>query len=173
MWQRMLFTGALFGVPMFVVGYANSPDDLPAGARVGVAAVGAVVGGTLFGLFRGWFSARQDTELRQATEGTSPTEEHLAIRAAWRGPVPSDPVVRRAALRIAEGQRRQTRAWWWPSVVLWLALTALGISLAVSGSPAGWTTVVFLGFLMFQLWLSRRLAQRAALLAGDGLSPTQ
>jgi len=154
----MLFNGVIFGAVMLAASYFTAPD-LPVGIRVGLAALSAA----LFGIPMGWFAARQAAELRHAPDGTSPEEERLAMRAVMRGPVPTDPVVRQAASEVLQSQLRQARQWHRPGLALWLAFTALGVYLATTGSPVGWTTVVFLGFFVGQIWHVRHLAARSAL----------
>jgi MFS family permease len=150
-WVHSLMSGVPFGVVMALL--ERLRDDEPWGAAVS----GGVPGGVLFGAVMGPFLQRQAARTLAATGPMAPWIRRAATRAAWRGPVPADPEVRAAALRVvdhqlAEWQRRRTflvgtyafftglcvvlaltsSAWWW------LAALGFGGMLGVSVLMPGW-----------------------------------
>lgn len=99
-WILALLAGVLFGVGMGIFTKLDGSSWWSAG-------VGAVVTGVPFGLVMGRWAAKWQRDVRQA-QGDLPADEvALAHRAAAGGPVPDDPQVRSAALRLATHQVAQ------------------------------------------------------------------
>ena len=157
-WVLSAIAGVIFGVGQFLT-------HLGEGRSAAASATGALVAGLLFGLIMGPFSVRQNRRLL-AAQGDVPRESEKEVRrAVMRGPAPSDPEVRAAAARVVALQLAQLRRLWW-AAILWVALVALSLWLAVSESP-WWLLcgLLFGAFLAYQLWLPGHLQQRERLLA--------
>lgn len=159
-WVLSAIAGVIFGIGQFLT-------NLGEGRSTGASATGALIAGLIFGLIVGPFSARQHRRFL-AAQGDVPRESQREVRrAVMRGPAPSDPEVRAAAARVVALQLFQLHRLWW-GVILWVALGALALWLAVSESP--WWLLcgsVFGGFLAYELWLPRHLQQRERLLASS------
>ena len=159
-WVLSAIAGVIFGIGQFLT-------NLGEGRSTGASATGALIAGLIFGLIMGPFSARQHRRFL-AAQGDVPRESQREVRrAVMRGPAPSDPEVRAAAARVVALQLTQLHRLWW-GVILWVALVALALWLAVSESP--WWLLcgsVSGGFLAYELWLPRHLQQRERLLASS------
>jgi hypothetical protein len=106
-WQYGLCMGLLFGV-LFGVGLRY-----PMGESWTVALVSAGLAGPPFGLAMALVRRRERRSMeRFRSIDLTPKQQRLAQRAAWRGPVPSDPAVREAAAELARVQVRRLVAWW-------------------------------------------------------------
>jgi hypothetical protein len=97
-WLGGVLSGLLFGVAF---GAFVRYDGAGWGATVAVA-LGA---GVFFGVAMGRWSRRWDRTMREAEPDLSADETKAAHRAAVGGPVPDDPRIRAAALKIATAQR--------------------------------------------------------------------
>jgi|SRR5690625_86515 len=146
------------------------------------AAFGPLWGPLALGAFSMAFGAAllalRQPERRQTLaiiDGLDPGQRRRAVAVLRRGPVPEDPAVVAAALRLgamAEFQRRRLR---WPRAVLWViaaGCVAIGVA-AVSGVVAtnvrtGWADLVLgtgvLAVALWSRWRWRRLEQQMALL---------
>jgi membrane associated rhomboid family serine protease len=161
-WALSLVTGLFFG------GWMTLAGRFLQGESWGVAVVGGVFGGVLFGAVVGPLLARQRRRAREAAGTDRPDLLRRAARVAARGPVPEDPELREAARRLALHQRAvllRQRRWALP----FLALVLAGdVAFALTRSPAWvwWLGAVFFAALLsvHLLW-PRRLARRARLLA--------
>lgn len=158
-WGLGVVHGVLFGAVMAVVGLLRDETAPEALAR-------GVFSGTVFGLLMAASSYRQDRRLREAVDGLPPRQQQVALRAVARGPVPDEPEVRAAALRLAERQLAANRRFRTVNVVLFGGLLMVAASLAVTGSPWWWLGVaLWSAALAGQVWTGRRLEQRVALLS--------
>ncbi|MEV8376452.1 hypothetical protein AB0P21_27160 [Kribbella sp. NPDC056861] len=92
---------------------AATPLAFGAGAFAGVSWLWTAVTAVVFGLAVAvalTFGLRTRWRIQDKALGdASPALRRPALRAAWSGPVPADPEIRSAALRIAEHQLRQVR----------------------------------------------------------------
>ena len=156
-WLLGLVQGFFFGVGMTVFALFST-DGHWAGA-----VLGGLFGGVVFGLVMGPIAYRLNKGVREASGSMSPDDQRAALRAAVRGPVPSNPGIREAAARIAAQQQREVRSTSRFSIVTFLAIGALNIFLAVTESPWWWLSVtLFASLLSWQLWLPGHLARRGA-----------
>lgn len=154
-WLLGLIQGLFFGVGMTVFSLVTT-DRHWAGA-----VIGGLFGGVVFGLVMAPIAYRQNKGVREASGLTSPDDQRAALRAAVRGPVPSNPHIREAALRIAAQQRQEVLSKRLFSIVTFVAIGALNIFLAVTESPWWWFSVIlFASLLSWQLWLPGHLARR-------------
>jgi hypothetical protein len=160
-WKRAVVLGTTFGA--FMTLYVGLIKDV---SWVGAALEGAVAG-ALFGPVASWTMFPREAVLRAVVAGARTGSRRQVSRAAWRGPVPSDPDVRAAAsaviayqLPILERQRR-----WAPFFYLFMIFVAG--ALALTGSPWYWAAAAFFGaVLVVQLVLPGHLRRRAELLDG-------
>jgi hypothetical protein len=97
-WVICLLTGVPFGAAM---GTYSKID----GSSLKFAVIGGVLIGFLFGTTMAFTLRRQRKLLVRAVgPDTSPVDRRAAGRALRRGPVPADPEVRAAAIRLARHQ---------------------------------------------------------------------
>ncbi len=91
-------------------------------------------------------------------------QQRTALRAARRGPTPTDPV-RHAALRLAAQRRDRIHAQRVLATTILVAATAASALAALASSPWWWaSTAIFAGLLASQLTETRRLHHRITLL---------
>jgi hypothetical protein len=165
-WVVSTVMGLLFGAFMAVYTVAQRGES----AWSVPSLVGGAIAGVFAGAFLGWFMGRFIVEQRdsaRAAIGTEVDDElfRRAVRAADKGPVPSDPDVRDAAaavlayrLMVTERQQRWSR---W----LFAALGVYAVVSAVTGSPWWWAgAAVFAGFLVVMIVQPRRMRRRLTLL---------
>lgn len=159
-WALACLQGGFFGLLMFGVG-------LVAFRSTSTSLTFALVAGVKFGLILGPVTARANRRF-VAAQGAIPRErEREARRAVMRGPAPSDPAVREAALRLVNHQLHVMRRQRWHLLLFGVGATYVASALL---NPS-WLTI--LGALFFalaavlQLTLSRRLRKRRRVLTGD------
>ncbi|MFI6680070.1 hypothetical protein [Kribbella sp. NPDC050470] len=132
----------------------------------------AAFGGVVFGFALWRFEPRIRRELAEV-EGDLPAEKlELAHRAARRGPVPSDPEVRAAALRIASHELGSSSTWI-PGPRIRTAIGALMALNAVGSAVSGSLWALIYGtsaalLLHSGLYYPRQLRSRIRLLSADG-----
>jgi hypothetical protein len=159
-WVWALVLGTLFGLGQFTV-------QLVSGRSVVPSAVGAAVAALLFGVIAGPGMHRRDVGHRAAMGDIPMARRRTVNRAARRGPVPTDPELRRAALAVLALQLETYRRQRW-AIVFWSFMIAVSVLLAVP--DGGWWLLavpLFTGFLALQLWMPRQLRRRQLLLAED------
>jgi hypothetical protein len=164
-WVLSLVTGTVFGLAMFAI-------QLFEGSTATAAAVGACLGGVIFGLVMGPISRRTNDGFLEATAGLPAAQQRAVRRAVMRGPVPADPEARRSAASVIARQLATYRRMRWAPVV-YLAFIALSLWLTVSDS--GWfalAALLFTGFCALHLWTPWYLERRRRLLAGETTSPS-
>ncbi|MCO1659382.1 hypothetical protein [Pseudonocardia humida] len=160
-WVLALVTGVPFGVAMGVV-VGVRDGDLPLVLYTGAAA------GVFFGLLMGVVPARQNRRVREAM-AVAPRQEPAVLRAVGKGPVPTDPAVREAALRLATLQHEQLARWRIPGLVLFGMIAVLDAVVAIMSNPWVWLWVaLFVGFAALQLVAPRRVERRIAVLRDAG-----
>jgi len=92
-------------------------------------------------------------------------QQRTALRAARRGPTPTDPEVRHAALRLAAHRCDRIHAQRVLATTILVAAAAASALAALASSPWWWAaTVMFAGLLASQLTETRRLHHRITLL---------
>ena len=158
-WVLGILTGSSFGLGMSLFQASQM--------TLSVNIVISVLEGVFFGSIMGPWSARLNKQYR-ATQGPLPrSNERPARKAALRGPVPTNPVIRAASARAAEFQLTQIRRYWW-GAPFFAVFGLVAVLLAISES-LWWLLAVleFTGFFIYQIWLPRHLERRRALLAGD------
>jgi Flp pilus assembly protein TadB len=160
-WVHRAVSGVLFGGFMTVFLGLEDGGSWPA------AVLGGVVGGLLFGLVMGSWSHRTARGTRAAIGELGPRERRIAARASWRGDVPADPDVCRAAVRMIDHQL----ALYLPLRTFTLVVGALFLAgyvvAAVLSSPWWWAAAAFwAGMLALSLLAPGRLRRRRALLTG-------
>ena len=153
-----LWSGTIFAVGQFTFRRLE-------GMSTGPAAIGAAVAGVIFGLIMGPISRRIGNGYLEAMGNVPVSRQREVRRAATRGPVPTDPELRRAALSVIRYRIDSFRKMRW-AVVMWLFLIALSLGLTVTDSR-WWALAVllFAGFLSMHLWTPRRLRSRESLMA--------
>jgi hypothetical protein len=162
-WVFALLNGVLFG------GF-ETIDHLATGRHSVLSSLLAgVLGGVFFGLFMGFFSSRRGSRLRRDV-GDVPVENQRAVaRAAVRGPVPSDPAMRSAALRLATFQAVESRRQLFRSMTAFAGFAAITVLLAVVDGPL-WLigTAFFVGVALWVASVPKRLERRMILLRDAG-----
>jgi hypothetical protein len=99
-----------------------------------------------------------------------------ARRAAWRGPVPQDPVIRRAAAQLASYTDHELSQFRWVGIAF-AVLTAASVSFALTLSPF-WCTASAVSAIfaaMYLTWprrLHRRLETLGQVTQDQGVPPT-
>ena len=115
-----------------------------------------------------WISTRQLQDSMAAAGPLSEGDRVWVERAARRGPVPADPELRQAALRLAEDRLLTVRRTRTRALATTAVLTVVTGANAVLRSPWWWIAVgVCVGMLAIVLVAPSRVARRAALLRGD------
>jgi hypothetical protein len=158
------FMGVLSGL-LFGVGFAAfvKYDGAGWGATVGI----GLASGVFFGFSMGRWGGRWARTMQEAESELSAEEAKAARRAADRGPVPDDPRIRMAALKIATAQQTLEVSGArriFPQVVAVLVVVGVIVS-AITESP--WNLVFLVGpvaILYGGLVAPRRTRQRIRLL---------
>lgn len=158
-WVLSLAQGALF-TAIFAAGTALTDHEsfisaLPA----------SLIAGVIFGALMGPKTARMRNDMLADLPTASPEQRRVGMRAARRGPAPTDPTVRQVAIHIAEqrlalalrGRRRQ---------LLVFGLGTVGYVAASLWWSRWWLigAVVFLSFFLASMYEPRRWLRRLALL---------
>jgi hypothetical protein len=130
-------------------------------ARNGPSLTWALVFGGVTGFVGGIQDARRSRALRELVGSDRAGTISAARRAAWRGPVPADPAVRAAALRIAEQRADEAQARRLPLVLLLLFVFVAEVALAMFYRPwlwliVGWLAVVLACLVHAPDWYARR-----------------
>ncbi|HEY0617565.1 MAG TPA: hypothetical protein VGD15_08260 [Kribbella sp.] len=160
-WVLAVLFGIPFGIGMGIVVKRDASTWAEAG-------IGALVMGVAFGLGMGFATDKWLRTMRAAEGHLKREKVPSAHRAAQRGPVPDDPEVRAAALRIATQQldldRRAPLL-----VIIPAALLLVGVVAAsVTESPWHLLFAVVPGLMLFGRWYRpRQLRRRVALLSGS------
>ncbi|MFI5736373.1 hypothetical protein ACIA49_40030 [Kribbella sp. NPDC051587] len=158
-WVIALLFGALFALMSVVVGVI---DD----ASWRFVAIMAVVGGVIMGPLLALVTRNQRREQLRALEEVPEQEWKLVRRAAWKGPVPSDPGIRAAALELATrfyGRAYRFRKPFY--IVFGLNLVVQIVSLATGGSRWAIVTMICFAIVIVLQWYNlRRLKRRIELL---------
>lgn len=154
-WVLALFNGAIFGV-LSVLQHLVIGDASLLGA-----VVGGVFGGVVFGLLMGVITARLNRRMVGEVGDVAVGDQRAVSRAAVRGPVPQDPAVRQAALRMAVFQAARGRRMRWFAVAVFGGLIALSVYLAAAQTPMWLLGAVFFAALLVwvlvqPLWFDRR-----------------
>jgi hypothetical protein len=159
-----LYAGSVFGVLTFVT-------DLARGYGAIAATAAGVFGGIFFGLVMGLVNRRLAERVRRQVGDVRRSDERVISKAARRGPVPEDPELRTAALRLAQLRAEQAHRWDRLSSLFFFAMTALSVYLAVSDG-AGWlmATAGFAAVAVAAMREPRRLDRRVDELRGGGQS---
>ncbi|WP_062985614.1 hypothetical protein [Nocardia anaemiae] len=174
-WALSLYFGVVFAIWMAVL-WPIVNHEYSSG-EIGGGAVAAVVGGIIFGAVMGPVTARQFRQLNSVIGPLSNSAYRLAKRAAIRGPVPSDPEIRRAALAIASrGSARLKRGkWTYGTLSIIEAILAVSYAYqAITSSAWYWGQAtlfaVLSGVMLYPLWLSGQLERRIELLRSSEVS---
>jgi hypothetical protein len=173
---RMFRTRFLYA-PWWVFGAMTGlPLALTAGVLVGLrygdllfAVLCGLLAGLVTGLVTGIVAAKTNERIRAAVGPIPPEHVAAVMRAAHRGPVPQDPAVREAALRMAVHQLTETSRFY-RSAVLGFGFFAVfdAFAAVVTGAWHLW-----LGALLFAFFAvappvqRRRLERRVAVLRGE------
>ncbi|WP_295696995.1 hypothetical protein [Lapillicoccus sp.] len=159
-WVWSLVMGLYFAAVLAVFGLSQRPQGvLPT-------IVGALVGGGLFGGFMGPYLVRQRDSARVAmspsgSDGLDETRSSEAIRAASRGGIPRDPVVREAAARLVRYRlalAADQRRW---AIPMFVVLIGVAVVLALLMTLLWWLAVVLFGAALVSIVVQpRRMAAR-------------
>ena len=162
-WVQVLVIGTAFGAAMGLWHYLSGESVASA---VGQGAVGGVVFGAVMATWRRRVRTQERAAIGPLPDGLEPTVR----RAAFRGPVPTDPAVRASAARLAAVQLAESRRHRLRDVAVFGVLILCAASLALSSAwwslALAWTTALLVG----RLWEPRRLQRRLALLDDAGVS---
>jgi hypothetical protein len=155
-WVLSLVMGLSFAVLMTLQGPLR-------GNSWGEAALTGVISGALFGPLMGPYLHRLYRRQTDAVGALDPGTQRAAARAIRRGPVPMDPQVRAAAVRVIDYQLAEMRRRRWLSVVGFVLFMVLSTTLAITQSPWWWLAVAFwVAMAGMALVLPRRLQRRRA-----------
>ncbi|WP_324274872.1 hypothetical protein [Blastococcus brunescens] len=136
------------------------------------ALVTAAIAGVLFGAMMGPVTHRQWRGARELAARSPGGLSREVRRAGWRGPVPSDPVVRQAAHDLLRAQlepMERQRRWASPFFAL---MAVLALYLALTDSAWWWWAVAaWTGMAVAHPFTRRRLRRRAVLLGDTGPRP--
>jgi Flp pilus assembly protein TadB len=155
-WVLSLTMGVFFGAWMTFVGYLEHPDSWTKAIIIGL------FDGVFFGAIMGPLQVRKRRR-RVAAIGDMPARDlRVANRAVMRGPVPTDPQIRRAAQWLATNQLNETSRFRWLVVILLAFVTMVTVAIALTSSPWWWLLVVgmfsmFAFFLLMPIHLRRRI----------------
>ncbi|WBQ04680.1 hypothetical protein [Kribbella sp. CA-293567] len=141
------------------------------GGSRGFALVGGVISGLLFAATMTLVFRRLDLATQAALGDTPAPVRRAALRALQRRrPVPADPEIRAAGVRLAEHQLAQLRRWRIAALVIWSLLLIINVvSLLDDGSL--WRLVLiplYLCLLVYQFSRPRYLRRRIKLLEAAG-----
>lgn len=164
-WVLALVMGTLFGLGMVVFGLLQGESTVSA-------AVTGALAGAFFGLVMGPVARRAHLRQHAALGEVTPAQRRTARRAAWRGPVPADAEVCRAAVDLLDHQVVVYRRLRW-AIVMYAGFLVLTVWLVVSDSP--WFALelpVFAGLLLAQVWMPHHLRHRRARLVAGSLDAT-
>ncbi len=114
-----------------------------------------VAGSLIFGLLVATFTGNSNQAYTRALFSLDPAQRTAAVDAAFRGPVPDDPSVLYAAIRVA-GQRLSVARFWRAIFLMFvgLPLLATGVRLAqgtfepATSAPSHWIFSAVLLYLM-------------------------
>ena len=149
-----IWTGISFGAAMGAFWWSQ-------GSRWYVAVVSGAVGGALFGRWTSRASYSSYARLRAATGSHDPAVQRAAIMAAWRGPLPQDPQVRRGALAVVRHQQQVAAGYGRSNVWGLVVAGCVCAVLAAVWSPWWWVdTVVSWPGAAMQAWIPHRWARR-------------
>ncbi len=153
-WVLSVVTGLPFAAIMSVLNGLQ-------GDGWATAVITGVLGGVVFGALMGPFFRRMVRRQDEALGVVDPGVERAAVRALRRGPVPVDPQVRAAAVRLIDHQLAETARRRWLSVVALVAFVALSATLALTQSSWWWLAVGFwLALAALTVQVPRRLQKR-------------
>ncbi|MGW1340936.1 hypothetical protein ACWCOV_07760 [Kribbella sp. NPDC002412] len=168
--MQRFFSGWLISVSFGLIGAVGMGLFVRTdGASWATTAGFAAVSGVMFAFAMWRFEPRIRRELAEV-EGDLPAEKlELAHRAARRGPVPSDPEIRAAALRIASHQLGSSSTWI-PGPRFRTAIGALMVINAVGSAVSGSFWALIYGtsatlLLYSGLYYPRQLRRRMELLS--------
>jgi MFS family permease len=159
-WWKLAFVMGALIAPFFVLMFGLTGDQSWTAALLMGLGVGVVCGPVL-----GYITASHVQDSMAASGSLSEGDRAVAERAARRGPVPEDDVVREAALGVVEDRLlvlRETRV---QARVTAAILLVVAVLLAVTRSHWWWIAVVFcVGLVVLVLVAPVRLQRRAELL---------
>jgi len=162
-WVMSLITGLSFASVTAVLNHFLQPASWTA------AIVGGLLGGVIFGAIMGPWAVRQRRQA-VAASGDLPFQAlRIASRAVMRGPVPLDPEIRQATVRLTRLQLKQySRGRLWLGAFFVGALNVLYGFLALTESPWWWIPFgIFLGFGVLNVVLPRHLRRRMEMLSQE------
>jgi hypothetical protein len=166
-YSTLIFTAA--AIPVAIINRNEQGQWL--GWWIGIAVV-ALVGG----LVQSLAARSRAPQLRQLLDGLTPAQYRRASKAVLSGPIPADPMIRRAAARLAERQRtaippvvHKAMAWVMAANVV-IQLVAASFSRPVTFINFS-TAVIFAGLCVFWWLYPLLLEARAQLLAGPTHTP--
>jgi hypothetical protein len=128
-WAQSVAAGVFFAL-MFALMYRAWGEDW------GTVIASGVVTSVIYSAFAYRTGLTRDRELRETLTPLNPARRRIAVRAAHRGPVPSDPAVLGAALDIAGYDLAHTKENRVFARIVMAALTvAAGVAAIVQSSP--------------------------------------
>ncbi|MGY2080853.1 hypothetical protein [Modestobacter sp. SYSU DS0657] len=165
-WAQSLLVGLLSTLVGFGAALLVSHDDL--GRDLPQSLLSGLVLGVAAGLGTAWNAHREDARFREVTAGLGDDESRAAHRAARRGPVPADPRVRDAAVRLLDGRLSVATGHPVPTLACVLLVGGYAAVQALTRTPWWWLGVlVALGAGVSWYREPARLRRRRAELTGD------
>ncbi|MQA33573.1 hypothetical protein [Modestobacter roseus] len=140
-WVQTLGLGLVFtAYGAFLLG---TDDDLD--LSLTQALLSGLLVGVVAGLAGSRGARREDARFREVTAGLSRHAARTADRASRRGPVPTDPRVRVAAVRLLDGRRAATSAQLVVGALAFTLATGCAVLLALNDTPWWWLGAVGFG----------------------------
>ena len=132
---------------------------------------GPVAAVVILGLLLAAVTIRAHAAYTEALSGLDPSQRSAAVGASLRGPVPADPHVRDAAIRVTERVASSAHAWRRRYLILLaLVILAAGSRLAMDGWPIRWDRddwilgALFIGAAAVSWWRSISARKRLEVL---------
>jgi hypothetical protein len=166
-WVVAIISGVYFGGVMGTFYYLTEHR----GWRT--ASIAGAVAGILFGLWMGVTTTARRNRLRSIAGPIDEERIWEAYRSADKGPVPTDPEIRRAASRIIQYRLHRLSQMKTSGYLVSGLFIVLGLYLVITSGPGWWISVaVFVSFLILTRWQSIRIRKQAALFGIDPNQPT-
>ncbi|MEV8378868.1 hypothetical protein AB0P21_39390 [Kribbella sp. NPDC056861] len=154
-WALFLITTLAFLLPMIIAGFFG---DLL--TRAGL--IFFVAFSLVFGAIMTLTLKRRFRRERRAVGDVPPAVENAAHKAVMRGPVPTDPEIRAATLKLAEHQL-QMMIKWRPLVIIGFTIAAVAtVASVIAASEAPWRLLVIACYvpLMLAQWYGPKKLRR-------------
>lgn len=148
--------GVWFGV--FMVLFSRFSDH-HSWAHAGIA---GTISGAFYAALLSLFSRKRRREIFDSVADLLPAQRKEVLRAAGRGDVPADAMLRNRAAGLARRSSLEWLRWRTTNMVLLGVLLAVAVVMALTGSPWWWLAVAAFVAGLIRTWTwPQRLARRA------------